>query len=82
VSKNSKIKRAKKARTKFYFTILYRPFSKVTFEEARNVYEAYLATNFLPENVELISSKNCLPIIEHSLVMKTNFFDIFKKLLN
>ncbi len=53
----------------FHFFSSFSPFSKCSFEEAQLIYDHYILTNELNTNVQLIRSKQCLPVIEYLIVI-------------
>ncbi|CAF0730994.1 unnamed protein product [Brachionus calyciflorus] len=49
------------------------PFGKYTYEEAMKMFEVFEQTGFLPDSVNLINSKNCIPIIENLIKPDSEF---------
>lgn len=47
---------------------LLRAFSKYTFQDAQDIYDKYIDSSVLPDDIELINPKKCFPILEHSIV--------------
>jgi hypothetical protein len=53
----------------FKTKIKNRPFTAYTFEDAQSIYEEYKKTGQLPDDAQIISPKNCFPILEHYIVI-------------